>query len=470
MRRTLLLATSLLVACGGNPDDTHTSSTGSGGSAGGAGTGGSTGSTTTSSGPALAAASGVTITQVAIYQGPKRPLFGGTPGAVTVPIVAGRDALVRVFAEPSAGYDGAPVTARLHLSTAAAPREVSAVVGAADEAALGSTLNFEVPGSEIATDTTIRVELLQPPAASGGDNPGARWPASGESKLGAGSDGPAFQLVIVPVQYDADGSHRLPDTSPAKLQKYKEAFLSTYPVRDVQITLHPVFPYAGTVWSFGLGWGALQTAMEQLRVDEGAKPEVYYYGVFVPTSTFGSYCIGTCTTGLGTIGTVDSPETHAAIGLGYPDDDWVGTAIHEIGHAHGRTHAPCGGAKGTDPDYPYDAAGSGVWGYDLVKKALVSPDTGKDMMGYCDPYWISDYTYAGIYERMREVNLVQVAPAIPRVWQRARVEMDGSLVELPPARMVEPRAATRVPVQLGGRVFEARFLPYDHLPGGLLFW
>jgi hypothetical protein len=468
MRRSLLLAASLLVACGGNADATHTGTSGSTGGGGG-GTGGATGSTT-SSGPALAAAAGVTITQVAIYQGPKRPLFGGTEGAVTVPIVAGRDALVRVFAEAQAGYDGAPVTARLHLSTEAGPLEVSGVVGAADEATLGSTLNFAVPGSAIGTDTTYRVELLQPPAASGGDNPGARYPASGEAPLGAGSDGPTFHLVIVPVQYDADGSHRLPDTSPAKLQKYKEAFLATYPVRDVEITVHPVYPYAGTVWSFGLGWGALQSAMEQLRLDEGAKPEVYYYGAFSPTDSFSSYCLGTCTTGLGTIGTVESPETHAAIGLGYPDDDWVGTAIHEIGHAHGRTHAPCGGAKGTDPDYPYDAAGSGVWGYDLVHQALISPDVGKDMMGYCDPYWISDYTYAGLYERMREVNMVQVLPPVPRVWQRARVEMDGSMTPLPPAKMVEPKAATPVPVRIGGRVVEGRFLPYDHLPGGLLFW
>src|SRR5262249_12831173 len=66
-----------------------TSVTGSGArAAGGGGTGGA--------GPTMAAAPGVTISQIAMYQGVKRSLVGGSPSTsgVTVPIVAGRDALV----------------------------------------------------------------------------------------------------------------------------------------------------------------------------------------------------------------------------------------------------------------------------------------------------------------------------------------------------------------------------------------
>ena len=39
--------------------------------------------------------------------------------------------------------------------------------------------------------------------------------------------------------------------------------------------------------------------------------------------------------------------------------DSVNTAAHEVGHAHGREHAPCGGAQSTDPSFPYSNGGIG---------------------------------------------------------------------------------------------------------------
>src|SRR6185436_14312363 len=158
-------------------------------------------------------------------------LMGGQQtGSVVVPVVAGRDALVRVFVQTDGAYDGMPVTAHLFLGQGSTPLEVVGTVqGASSEGALDSTINFDVPGASIVAGVTYRVELTQ--ATYRGDNPAASTPAAGGfDPLGAASDGEGLKLVVVPVQYGADGSNRGPDTSAAAIQAYKDAFMGTYPI------------------------------------------------------------------------------------------------------------------------------------------------------------------------------------------------------------------------------------------------
>jgi len=65
---------------------------------------------------------------------------------------------------------------------------------------------------------------------------------------------------------------------------------------------------------------------------------------------------------------------------------------HELGHNMHLWHAPCGGAGGPDPMFPYPDGSSGAWGYDFDGDSLVSPET-PDLMSYCGPKWISDYHF-----------------------------------------------------------------------------
>src|SRR5690606_30787378 len=79
-----------------------------------------------------------------------------------------------------------------------------------------------------------------------------------------------------------------------------------------------------------------------------------------------------------------------AIGL---DQCGTWTAAHEWGHNFGRRHAPCGNPANPDPSYPYPNALLGAHGYDPAMGQLKRASSFFDLMSYCSPEWISDYTY-----------------------------------------------------------------------------
>ncbi|WP_348730186.1 leucine-rich repeat domain-containing protein [Rheinheimera texasensis] len=110
---------------------------------------------------------------------------------------------------------------------------------------------------------------------------------------------------------------------------------------------------------------------------------VYYYGYFKPE--MGDNCCG----GLGYIG--------APIAVGYDSDDGEILA-HELGHNFGRQHVGCGNPAGPDPAYPYPATTMGSVGLDLVLNGWMSPEDHVDLMSYCGPKHVSDYSVAAVQE------------------------------------------------------------------------
>jgi len=79
------------------------------------------------------------------------------------------------------------------------------------------------------------------------------------------------------------------------------------------------------------------------------------------------------------------------VSVGLPS---AGIYAHELGHNQNLSHAPCGGAGGPDPDFPEDDGSIGIWGYDVFGARLMDPDRYKDLMGYCNPDWVSDYHFS----------------------------------------------------------------------------
>ncbi len=459
---------------GGAPPTTTTTSAG-----------GAMGTTDTITDPdngAFADAGGVTITQISLYQGVRIPLFeNGQPGSGSTPVVAGRDALMRVWLSLDGNYDGLAVAARLRINgVAEAIQVIGVVTGSPVENDLGSTLNFQIPGASIGPDFSFRVELLQPELQSQGPNPGSHYPAAGYASPNTVSVGQTLKIVLVPIQYGADGSNRLPDTSEAMIQGYEDWFYAMYPAPQLDLTVREPVQYDQDVSPNGYGWQELLGAVGQLRQQDGAAFEVYYYGIFAPAQSLGQYCGGGCVAGLGNLGGPGDAYARAAIGLGFGDDGgataWE-TAVHEIGHTHGRQHSPCGGAQGTDPQYPYPGAKIGVWGYNLVTQKLYDPAAFTDVMGYCMPIWVSDFTYVGFVDRMKAVNnaSIFVPPEMKnRTYDRAYVDPAGELHWLPPVTMEMPPQGEPVDLDIeadsGAYLVAGHYYPYDHLPGGVFLW
>ncbi|MBK6462617.1 MAG: hypothetical protein IPF92_16640 [Myxococcales bacterium] len=449
-------------------------------------------------------ATGIAIAEVAMFQSLKFPLANAGAAAPSgrVPLVAGRDALLRVYVKPEAGWSAKPVTARLKLVTESPTgtftkllSATKTVSGASTEADLESTLNVPIPGAFLQQEARYVVVLNEaggtPPSAA--PSP-ARFPQDGAlAPLGARGAGESLRVTLVPVEYRADGSGRLPDTTDEQVRRYREILYKLYPVARVEVTVHAPFVWSEPVAASGKGLSELLAAIGQLRRSENPPNNVYYYGAVNPADTFDAFCRGGCTTGLSPTGAAHS------VGVGFGGEGGRGdksaeTAAHEIGHAHNLRHAPCGGAGGPDPEYPSDAdhAGAkiGVWGYNLITKKLVDPggaEPPKDLMAYCRPSWISDFHYAKLLERVRSDHellagrspgaaeadeydgyLVEATGVITpkgvssRSWELARGEAHALAWLGPTGARLGPDGTPRA-----GAV--VRYFPYDHLPGGELW-
>lgn len=431
--------------------------------------------------PEPVGATGVKIREVAIYQGLKRDLFlDGSPQGEGVPLVQGRDAVIRVFYDTDANYDKQSVTARV-LIDGADPIEVEGVLGASSkEEDIASTINIPIPGSAIGAKFTYRVELTQL-VLNGTDNPDAHAPTSGKHEVTVEGPQSTFRVTLMPLKYNYDGSGRIPDTSEATVEKYRNRLLQLYPVSNVEITVHDPLTWNSRIGADGSGWDTVLGRLVDLRSQENLPDDAYYYGIFLPDDNFDSYCGFGCLLGLSLLNT-DPPETgnvnlRMAIGVAY-DIYTFDTAAHELGHAHGRMHADCG--PGLDPgsidqSFPYPGGQIGVWGMDSTTLELHAPTTTFDVMGYCDNNWISDYNYKALLARGKNVNLPRWHE--PTARQRmAVVMMNGSgtatfggVQTVPTGLSGKHLPATVIGAAGKARTTEAVFYAYDHLPGGMAF-
>ena len=459
---------------GGTGATTTTSGSGQGTTTTGSTSGGQGGSTSSAPQPSFATVEGVTISDIVLYQGVARPLMtNGAAANSTTPVVAQRGALVRVFYDAS-GYNGQPVTAQLTLGDTVLEQTVT-LGGTSSAGALASTVNFDVPPPALSGDVSYRVDLLQPSESVVNDNPAGRFPSdeSATDHIPTQASG-TLKITLVPIRYNADGSGRLPDTSTAQRDNYQNAFFSMYPVTDVVVSVRAQpLEWGAAVAPNGSGWSSLLNAVADLRTTDGAPADNYYYGIFKPTGSTAAFCNGGCVAGLGFVSSPTEAYTRAAIGLGYGGSIAIDTALHELGHNHGREHAPCGTAG--DPNYPYAGAQIGVWGYDLLSGQLFDPTQYVDMMSYCDPTWISDYNFTAIFNRLKAVSAdIYTPPALQDLsYPRVAIDTDGQASWMAPITLARPPQgiATAITVQTpdGPQQTMAEFVGYDHLDGGVLF-
>ncbi|MCK9459215.1 MAG: M66 family metalloprotease [Proteobacteria bacterium] len=399
-----------------------------------------------------------------------------------IPIVPGKPALIRIYHHLLVGWDYRSTWAQFEYDAPGVGWDAVSyqlvIEDNPSEQELDSTINFVVPGEHVAEGPECAFRLRENGgyADPNGGEPQAVWPAEGSAEIPIVAPEAPVEVVVVPIRYNADGSGRTPDTSPGALAAFAARFESMYPTGAVSVTAREPFDWDGAVLPGGDGWGELLVAITELRDSDSAAFEEYYYGLFEPADAFGSYCSGGCVLGLSYLAPdAGSAWLRSSIGIGFGGDVAADTMVHEVGHAHGLGHAPCG-TSDADPAFPHADGTTGVFGYDDESGQLMS-SAAYDFMSYCDPDWVSDFHYLALYDRIVDVNeAAKGAEPGDEPWRIVLDRGDGTValgpaILLPaapsgPARRIVLRDASRAEL----RSVEGRFQPFAGAAGGIVLF
>lgn len=422
-------------------------------------------------------ADGLSIDKIKLYQGTESVMFAGADAAPEgqPPIIAGRDAQVRVFVDLDPDFAIRKVTGILTIADGAQEtvlEDTFRVEVDSKPALFDSTFDFAVDGSLVTPTATLSVRLVEelPTGLGGGDPADVEWAGS----FSAVSLDP-LTIVIIPIVYEGDGSNRLPDLSEAQLARIHDLAYGIYPAGAFELRVDAPYEWPDPVLPLDItAWGALLNRIVIERAYANEPPNTYYYGLFSPADSALEYCAAGCILGLSYVGyTPEVAALRASIGVGFSGDIASTTLVHEVGHAHGREHAPCGlYGQPSDPGYPYGNALIGAWGWDSASDTWFDPDENRDMMSYCGPLWVSDYTWVALAERAQEVSTPSRSARAMR--STVFLDADGVATVGPevdaagplagPARSVEVFDAAGV--RRGTR--SGTFYPLDHGDGGMV--
>ena len=249
----------------------------------------------------------------------------------------------------------------------------------------------------------------------------------------------------------------LMDTA-ARRQKLENDLYDLYPVQKVNIRMRAPLVITAAMTSSTAGFTALRNA----RMTDAAKPWEYYHLLIGrPDHTF-SFA-GVASSAGATANDASRRVAITAVGMRAIDGN-TNTFAHEIGHNHGRSHAPACGAAGPDDDFPYMNGAMGVNGFSLSTMTLYSKTRYKELMGYCRPRWISDFTWKMLEVRVRAVSAMSAGGAMSTMLETRSLQAYAAVGERPEWGVVsgnlvdeglKPSAARRARLTLAsGRTVE----------------
>ena len=339
------------------------------------------------------------------------------------PLVAGEDALLRVFMSTDGHADMPPVRATFHaggriVHTADIPADQARIPPEIDEGDLSKSANAVVPGEVVQPGLEMVIEIDLDGTLDGGEGLGipGRIPAEGRAPVDVHAV-PVLNLTVIPF-LQADN----PDSTLLERAHDLEADTSVFrsadgllPVGELAVTVHePVL----TTSEFA---GNLLHETELIRVVEGG--DGYFMGFFGHIRA-------------GVIGEASYIGGRSFVSLAH-----AGVVAHELGHAMNLRHTSCG-VRGDDPNYPWRDGRTGSWGYDFARAALVPPEA-TDVMGYCGQQWISGYHFSvALDHRLR----TEAAPRPSAVAEQALIVWGG--VDSGGKPFLKPAFAVEAPPRL----------------------
>jgi len=337
------------------------------------------------------------------------------------PLVVGRDAVVRVFvAAPASGNTQRP-TVNVILTNALGVQTLNSLIpapglGIPNAPVVGNindSWNLNIPGALVQPGTSLQVNLVADAQSTGLTQ--TTWPANGTPKA-LNPILPDNQLRITLVPVILAPAPGFPGTTGRVVTPTQTAADWVKSVRQ----MYPLGSGAGSLdlqvrsqpWDSGLSIvvdpadedrAAIDTinvrdALERVRLLSSSNAFRFFAGLFTLPA-------GDTLLGLGDFGQPGKNvrKTFVTTDAWPPEfankGDQFNTFAHELGHVLGRLHSPCGGAAGPDPLAPANGY-LGTWGLDIATQTVKDPQQNRDIMGYCAPEWISQFTYSGLQSAM----------------------------------------------------------------------
>ncbi len=269
------------------------------------------------------------------------------------------------------------------------PRTVRATVNRAN---LDDTFNFALPES-----WRSGVVELQFTASNGATYNIARGPQTIAFTAAA-----PMHVTVVPIAYTCTSGGSGTSTPTPPYDYLTDYTFRVYPVPAIPLAVHSSIAYSGPCTDnqpnpTSQDWSNMLSSVTAVWSSEGG-PNSYYYGLIDNI-----YCVGGCIAGMGWVGGYKVAVGFDGFGANHSGASE--THAHEVGHNHGRYHAPGCGAGNPDPGYPYVVDGKGFigdsahpnFGFDVNSLVIYPYTSYYDFMSYCSPEWISDYTYEAIW-------------------------------------------------------------------------
>ena len=334
--------------------------------------------------------------------------------AFPVPLVAGEEALLRVFVTaPEPVFTGTPpIRARFFLdgaeilvqdiagSSRAIPTDV-------DESSLLNSSNAVIPGDVVQPGLEMVIEVDPQGTLDPELGVTARIPETGRLAIEVGVV-PLFDLTLVPFLWESRPNPGIVITARSMAADPENHELlwesrTLLPVGELDVKAH------ATVRTSTNNSLDLLRETTAIRVMEGGTG--HYMGMMSPPVT-------------GFAGMAWLPGRSS---FSQADAELI---AHELGHNFSLYHAPCGSPTGPDPAFPGTDGSITVWGYDSRGAGRLVAPTRLDIMSYCDPVWISDYHFTNALRfRLSDadsVGLPMVTPSTQALLLWGGADADGA--------------------------------------------
>lgn len=323
-------------------------------------------------------------------------------------LLARRPTLMRAFWSLAEDWEPREIEARLRLHFPDGTEEVltdrKLIDRDSSERVLSDSFFFGVVSEKAVPGLKYDVELYEtgPGFEEVTAAPhGARLPTEGTAYVGIEDSYQVLKAVVVPFDYDdGEGCSGLPDISEETMQLFQDYMYQMNPIERLDFEVHAPVPWNQPLNNFN----ELNEHMSQMRFDEGADPEVYYYGL-IDICAFDLNGFGGQAYGIPTSTSQGDAYQRVSSGLSL-DPEWSAELfVHEVGHSQGRRHVRCNGDEGgANPMYPFEGGALGEWGFGVLDFGLRHPTVNADYMTYCHPAWVSRFGWNETYPVIRELS------------------------------------------------------------------